>query len=117
MTTTPNDIKKHLRRYLPTLTDLFTVTLSATADAAGNTVTVTAANHGLNVGDKVNLSAGSVSNLLASVVDNGDGTVRFTTTDEHDLTAPKASGDPKTLSLSGFGNDWDNNSCSKSSNF
>ncbi len=107
MTTTPNDIKTQLRTYLPTVTDLFTSSITASATASGNTITLTSTAHGLAVGKKVNLSAGRLSNTLSSVVDNGDGTVRFGTTDEHDLTEAKEINDPTTLTLDGFGDTWD----------
>lgn len=107
MTTTPNDIKNQLRRYLPTVTDLFTSSITATATTSGDTVTLTSTAHGLAVGDKVNIAAGALSNTLSSVVDNGDGTVRFGTTDEHDLTEAKEINDPTTLTLTGFGDTWD----------
>lgn len=100
---TPQDIVDHLRTYIPAFTNLFHDEISgATATASGTTVTVTATAHGLSVGQKVVISAGKLSNLIASAVDNGDGTVRFETTDEHDLTEPKAPLDPTTLTLDGF---------------
>jgi hypothetical protein len=41
------------------------------------------------------------------VVLNPDGTTRFTTTDEHDLTEARAPEDPTTITLSGIGAPWD----------
>jgi hypothetical protein len=101
----PSDIVNHLAAYLPAVTDVFSETLSgATATASGNTVTVSKSGHGLTAGAKIIVGAGKFRNSLASVVDNGDGSVRFETAQDHDLTEAKAPLDPTTLELGGFSN-------------
>lgn len=104
---TPNDIVTHLQTYLPVFTNLFGDKLTATATASGSTVTVTSTAHGLSPGDSVSVSGGTFENTITSVTDNGDGSLRFETAQDHDLTAPKAALDNKTLTLSGIGSPWD----------
>lgn len=103
----PDDITLHLQRYLPVFTDMFSDTITATATVSGTTVTVTSVAHGLVVTNKITVGGGDFDNSIAGVVDNGDGTVRFTTDFEHDLTEPKNVNDPTTLTLSGIGSPWD----------
>ena len=98
----PNDIVNHMRSYLPAFTDKFSVTLTGTATSDGSTVTVSSTAHGLTVGKKVVISSGKFENSIASAVDNGDGTVRFTTNFDHDLTAPQQALDSTTLDIDGF---------------
>ncbi len=108
MTLTPNQVVTHLQKFLPSVTDKFDNAISgATAVAAGSTVTVSAVAHGFVVGNPIVVSAGAFSNLLTSVVDNGDGTVRFGTDQEHDLTEPQRVADPTQLTLRDFANVWD----------
>lgn len=107
MSISPDDIKRQLRRYLPTLTELFTESIVGTATASGNIVTVNSTGHSLIVGQNVNLYAGDVQNHLGAVEDLGDDIARFTTDFDHDLTFPKAINDPKNLTLDGFGDTWD----------
>lgn len=108
MSLTPDEIVFHLQKYLPTYSDKFTTELTTpTATAAGTTVTVNAVDHDLLVGDPFVVSSGSFENLLAAVIDNGDGTVRFITAQEHDLTEPQQYADPTQLTLVDFGNVWD----------
>lgn len=108
MSLTPNEIVFHLQKYLPTYSDKFTTELTApTATAAGTTVTVNSVGHGLQVGDPFVAFSGSFENLLTAVEDNGDGTARFTTAQEHDLTEPQQYADPTQLTLVDFGNVWD----------
>ncbi len=104
----PSDIVEHLQRYLPHFTDIFSVPLNVnTVNVSGNVFTVNAPTHGLSVNRKIIVSGGSFENKITSVVDNGDGTLRFGTAQEHDLTQPKQSNDPKTLFLTGIGSPWD----------
>lgn len=107
MSLTPNDVVFHLQKYLPAVSSRFSTSLAGTATALGSTVTVSSIGHGLLVNDQFVVTAGVFSNLLVSVVDNGDDTVRFETDQEHDLTEPQQFADPTQLTLSGFGNVWD----------
>lgn len=103
----PNDIVLHLQSYLPAFSTLFSNQLTATATVSGATVTVASVAHGLSVGNTFVAAGGNFENAIASVVDNGDGTLRFETTDEHDLTEAKLFNDPTTLVLDGIGAPWD----------
>jgi len=104
----PTEIRSHLRTFLPAFTDLFSNKITgATATTSGTTVTVTATAHGLSVGNKIVVGGGTFENGIASVVDNGDGTVRFETDDDHDVTEAKERNDPKTITLDGIGSPWD----------
>lgn len=107
MSLTPNEITFHLQDYLPTYSDKFSTLITGTASAVGATVTVNATAHGLSVNDPIVVSSGAFENLLVSVTDNGDGTVRFETDQEHDLTEPQEYADPTLLTLVDFGNVWD----------
>lgn len=107
MSLTPNDVIFHLQKYLPSVSTRFGTTLGGTATASGTTVTVSATAHGQIIGSPIVVAGGTFSNLLVSVVDNGDGTARFETDQEHDLTEPQFVRDPTTLTLSGLGVDWD----------
>lgn len=107
MSLSPNEIIFHLQKFLPSVTDLFSETIAGTAVSAGNTVTVSSVGHGLSVGSKFVIGGGTFSNSLISVVDNNDGTVRFETDQEHDLTEPKQFADTKQLRLDGIGAPWD----------
>ena len=105
----PSDIVEHLQRYLPHFTDIFSVALDVnTVSVLGNVFTVnTLTPHGLSVGRKIIASGGRFENQITSAVDNGDGTVRFGTAQEHDMTEPKLSNDAKTFFLTGMGGAWD----------
>lgn len=107
MSLTPNDIVFHLQKYLPSVSTRFSTQITGTAVASGTTVTVSAVAHGLSINDPIVVSGGVFENLLVSVVDNGDGTVRFETDQEHDLTEPQFYADPTEITLNGFGNVWD----------
>ena len=61
-----SEIVKHLQRYLPVFTDAFSVDLTGTATVSGTTITVSAAAHGLQVGDMVVVRAGLTRNLLSA---------------------------------------------------
>jgi len=107
MSLTPNDVVFHLQKFLPSVSSRFSTAIAGTATALGSTVTVSSIAHGLIVSNQIVVTAGVFSNLLVSVIDNGDGTVRFETDQEHDLTEPQQFADPTQLTLSGFGNVWD----------
>lgn len=103
---TPDDIVTHLQTYLPVFSNLFGDKLTATASVSGSTVTVSSTAHGLTVGQSIIVSGGKFSNSIAGVTDNGDGTLRFTTDFDHDLTEPKAINDYTTLTLGGIDPTW-----------
>lgn len=103
----PNDIILHLQSFLPAFTNLFSNILTATATVSGTTVTVISIAHGLSVSETITVGGGEFENAISAVVDNGDGTLRFTTSEDHDLTAPKNFGDEKNLTLDGIGSPWD----------
>lgn len=107
MSLTPNEIVFHLQEFLPTFSDKFSTQITGTATALGTTVTVSAIAHGLSVSDPIVVSAGVFENLLIGATDTGDGTVRFETDQDHDLTEPQQFADPTTLTLVDFGNVWD----------
>lgn len=107
MSLTPNSVVSHLQKYLPYFSTRFSTQLTATATAAGTTVTVSSVAHDLTPGAAIVVAGGVFENLLSGVVDNGDGTVRFTTAQEHDLTEPIQYADPTTLTLDKFGDVWD----------
>ena len=102
MTVTPSDILTHLKTYMPVVSDDFTDTLVTTAVAEDSTVTFTSVAHGLTVGSSIGIAGSVFENSIASFTDNDDGTVRFSTTYEHDFTEAKDLEDPTTLTLSGF---------------
>ena len=107
MSLTPNEVVFHLQKFLPSVSSRFSTSIGGTATALGLVVTVSSIAHGLIVSSQIVVTGGVFSNLLVSVVDNSDGTVRFETDQEHDLTEPKQFADPTQLTLSGFGNVWD----------
>ena len=85
----PNDILEHCREFIPRLSDRFGDNASITAEIITGTpqiLRVTEAGHGFSAGKIVNLIDGKIDNPITAVVDNGDGTIRFTTESEHDLT-------------------------------
>lgn len=99
----PQDIVLHLRTYLPAVTDLFSDQLVGTMSILGSVATVTSNNHALLVGQSVIVQGGQFTNALASFTDNGDGTARFETSFDHDLTQR----DGATILLAGIGGLWD----------
>lgn len=104
----PSDIVEQLQRHTPHNTDIFSVSLDVnTVSVLGNVFTVNAPAHELIVGRNIIASGGRFENKITSVVDNGDGTLRFESAQEHDLTEPKRLNDPTTLFLSGIGGVWD----------
>ena len=108
MTVTPSQILKHIKRYLPKYTSLFTdfLTISSATMDANNVLTVTSLAHGKAPGDNIVISGGTTRNVLTAAVLEG-ATVKFTTTYGHDLIEPSQDNDDLTLTLSGFGSVWD----------
>lgn len=85
----PLCILDHLMTYLPRLTDRFSDNAIVSAEIIAGTpqtLRVTDTAHGLSAGSKVVLIDGKIDNSITGVVDNLDGTLRFTTAKEHDLT-------------------------------
>ncbi len=85
----PSCLLDHLFEYLPRLTDRFSENGIVSAEIlAGDpqTLRVTDTGHGQSSGDKVVLIDGKIDTKITAVQDNGDGTLRFTTESEHDLT-------------------------------
>lgn len=97
----PVAILNHLQQYLPRLTDRFSSNATVSADiVAGDPqiLRVTDNAHGLSASDQVVLVDGKIDNNISAVVDNGDGTLRFTTAEPHDLTEDYI----ETIELAGF---------------
>lgn len=102
---TPNQIKRHLRAYLPTVTDRFGSASSFSAVSASNIVTFTGT-HSFRVGQSIGVTSGVMRNPIATYTDNGDGSATFTTQFDHDLTEPRLTNDEKNLVLDGIDSDW-----------
>jgi len=97
----PNDILLHLQTYIPRLSDRFSDNAIVTAvivDGTPQILRITDTAHGLSAGRQVALVDGKIDNPITAVSDNGDGTIRFTTENEHDLTLDYT----LTVELSGF---------------
>lgn len=100
---TPRDVMAHLWRYLPSVTTLFNETLVITnATVTGGVITGTISTGTPIVGQSLLLSGIKVRNPIAAYVDNGDGTARFTTTNDHDQTEPRQRLDTQQLQLGGI---------------
>lgn len=85
----PVAIQEHLMKYLPRLTDRFSDNATVTGEIVAGTpqvLKITDNAHGLSVDDQIVLVDGLIDNVISAVVDNGDGSFRFTTVEEHDLT-------------------------------
>jgi len=106
--TTPSDIVRHLKTYVPLFTDRFTEVLpvSGATMGASKIVTITSAAHGRTPGKSVVVTAGTTRNPLSAAVLDG-ATVQFTTKYDHDLIKPSQPLDDQTLTLDGFGSAWD----------
>lgn len=105
---TPIEVVKHLKTYLPQVTDLFTNNETVIgASSAGSVLSVNIASHGFNVGKQLILSAGTTRNQLDSSNIITPGCVTFTTVFDHDLIEPSQFNDDLTLELGGFGSVWD----------
>ena len=99
---TPRDVMAHLWRYLPSVTSLFNEELVITGvTVTGGLITGTIASGTPTVGSKVLLSGIKVRNPISAYVDNGDGTARFTTANDHDQTEPHQRLDTQQLQLAG----------------
>lgn len=106
---TPSNIVKHLKTYLPRITDLFTskLTVLGATVSGGLTLSINAVGHGRTVGQNLVVASGTVRNPIIATMLNPDNTVRFLTQYDHDLTEPSQVNDVKNLTLGGFGNIWD----------
>ena len=89
----PLPIVKHLKEFLPQLTDLFCDKISVAAEIITGTpqiLRITEVAHGSSVGDKIVITDSLINNKITSVSQftDADGTeiLRFTTRSEHDLT-------------------------------
>lgn len=103
----PSDILLHLQTYIPRLSDRFSDNATVSAEIVAGTpqvLKVTDTTHGLSAGSQVVLIDGKIDNPITAVADNGDGTLRFTTQDNHDLTLDYT---PE-VELSGFTNSFFN---------
>lgn len=100
---TPRDVMEHLWRYLPSVTTLFNEELiitNVTVTGGIITGTITSGTPALN--QKLLLSGIKVRNPITAYADNGDGTARFTTANDHDQTEPHQRLDTQQLTLGGI---------------
>lgn len=104
-----SDIVKHLKTYLPAITDLFTASATViSASSSGVIMSVEVAGHGYTTAQKLVLSGGTTTNELATAtLTSNDTAVEFTTVFDHDLIKPRLPLDDQLLTLGGFGNIWD----------
>jgi hypothetical protein len=104
-----SDVVKHLKTYLPSITDLFTATATViSASSNGSVLSVEVAGHGYTEGQKLVLAEGKTENELATAtLTANDTAVEFTTVFDHDLIKPRLPLDDQFLTLGGFGNVWD----------
>ena len=85
----PVAIQEHLMKYLPRLTDRFSDNAIVAAEIIAGTpqiLQIVDPLHGLSASDQTILVDGLIDNVISGVIDNGDGSYRFTTAEEHDLT-------------------------------
>lgn len=102
------DIVKHLKTYLPAVTDLFTdMATVVSASSSGSILSVEVTGHGYLVDKKLVLSGGTTRNELATAVLLPNDNVEFTTVSDHDLITPSQPLDDQELTLAGFGSIWD----------
>jgi hypothetical protein len=100
---TPRDVMAHLWRYLPSVTSLFNESLTITsATVTSGAITGTIASGTPTVGQTLLLSGIKVRNPITAYIDNGDGTARFTTANDHDQTEPRQRLDTQQLTLGGI---------------
>lgn len=100
---TPRDVMAHLWRYLPSVTDLFNEEVAMTnITVTGGVITGTIAGAAPVVGQNLLLSGITVRNPITTYADNGDGTARFTTANNHDQTEPHQRLDTMQLELGGM---------------
>ena len=104
-----SDIVKHLKTYLPAITDLFTASATViAASSAGAVLSVEVTGHGYTVGKKLVLTGGKTQNeLVTATLTSNDTAVEFTTLADHDLVKPRLPLDDQKLALVGFGSVWD----------
>ena len=104
----PTEVAKHLKTYLPQVTDLFTEKFTVvSASSTGSVLSVEIAGHGFSVGKSIVINSAGTRNAITSAILTADDTVRFGTQFEHDLTEPQLYGDDQTLTISGVGGAWD----------
>lgn len=86
---TPQEIALHLQKNLPLLTDRFHDSIPVTSGSVSSGILslVLSAGHGVSIGDLIYVNNSLIRNELIDSYDTGDNTVRYTTKDEHDLTA------------------------------
>ena len=100
----PYDILTHLQEYVPRLSDRFSTNDAITAEIiAGDPqiLRITDTGHGLSADDLIVLSRGRIDNpITAAVYSSSDDTIRFTTENDHDLTADYAN--LEVITLDGF---------------
>lgn len=100
---TPRDVMAHLWRYLPSVTSLFNESLTVTTPSVtGGLITGTIATGTPTVNQKLLLSGIKVRNPIVAYLDNGDGTARFMTANDHDQTEPRQRLDTQQLTLGGI---------------
>jgi len=105
---TPSLITKHLKKYLPIITDLFTEKETVVgASSLGSVLSIEITDHGYSAGKKIVISAGDTRNEIVGATLNPDGTVRFETAFDHDLIQPSQTNDDQTLTMGGWGSVWD----------
>lgn len=100
---TPHNVMAHLWSYLPSVTSLFNEPLTMTAaSVTSGIITGTIAVSTPTLGQNVLISNIKVRNPIVAYLDNGDGTARFTTANDHQLTEPRQHLDETQLELGGI---------------
>lgn len=86
---TAEQIALQLQEFLPLLTDRFhdTIPVASAVVSSGILTIVFPGPHGLAVDDEVHINDVLIKNRLSAAVLTGDDTIRYTTENEHDLTA------------------------------
>jgi len=103
----PEDIVFHLQTFIPRFTNDFSEQIQGSASVLGNVVTVQASNHALQDGNNIIVRGSNFQNQLSDVTINADGSTRFITTFDHDLTEPRLAEDQRTLVLDGIAVPWE----------
>lgn len=105
---TPDQVTLHLQTYLPAFTDLFSsqLSISGASMGASNVMSINAPSHGLTSGASVIVTAGNIQHPFASATLDAPNVI-FTTTFEHDITAPLLDLDQQAVTVGGFGSVWD----------
>ena len=100
---TPQNVMAHLWNYLPSVTSLFNEPLTMTgASVTAGVITGTIATSTPTLNQNVLISGIKVRNPITAYLDNGDGTARFTTANDHQLTEPRQRLDDQQLELGGI---------------